>query len=354
MTLRRAACAAILALWSAACDHTPAGSFTPPDRGPLSGDNPRQVTFTPGSDLRPSWLPDGSGFFYTRERLDRSDRDRCFGLLPAQGGELRREVCDGTVAGLDSITNFQSAAVTTDGRFAYVRASAPLVPQSIAPLKHEVRVGTLAVPAGTAVRTLPYTVSQHVHAEAAWLQWRSSSELVYLGQGIEYQAACSSCPIDTVAVGLDVVRLDVTTGLTAIITGTDSATSVALVNSDSIYFTLPNDGQVRRRLIDNPTTAIAHDFGPAANARDITVQAGRLVAVTGPGLLRLVQLATGAETVLSAGLVFFKRPALAPDGRRLVVEGYPYHVDTIRVNGTIVAINTVVSTLGDLWVFDLP
>jgi hypothetical protein len=53
-------------------------------------------------------------------------------------------------------------------------------------------------------------------------------------------------------------------------------------------------------------------------------------------------------------LVFFKRPALAPDGRRLVVEGYRYHVDTIRVNGMIVAIDTVSSTLGDLWVFDLP
>jgi hypothetical protein len=323
----------------------------------MDAGNPRQVTFNPASDLRPSWLPDGSGFFYTRERLDRSDRDRCLGLLPAGGGELRAEICDNSAAGLDSITNFESAAVAANGGFAYVRASAPLVPHSIAPLKHELRVGTMTTPGGTAVRQFPYTApapSGRVHAEAAWPQWRSSSELVYLGQSIEYQAACSNCPIDTVAVGLDVMRLDVTTGVLSVVAGIDSATSFALVNGDSLYYTLPGDGQVHRRSIANPTTTIAWDFGPGANARDVTVQAGRMVVVTGTGVLRLVQLATGDETLLGAGLMFFKRPALSPDGRRLVVEGYSFHVDTIRVNGAIVAIDTISSTLGDLWVFDLP
>jgi len=350
---RRAACAAVLTLWSAACDHSFAGTFAPPDRGPLSGGNPRQVTFNPGSDLRPSWLPDGSGFFYTRERLDRSDRDRCLGLLPAQGGALRDEICDATAAGLDSITNFQSAAVAADGRVAYVRASSPLVPPSVAPLRHELRVGTLADPGGVAVRALPYTApSGRVHAEAAWVQWLSASELMYLGQSIEYDA--SSGVIDTIPVGLEAVVLEPALGTLLVIAGTDSATSLAAVHGDSIYYTLPRDGQVLRRSIANATTTIARDYGPGANARDISVQAGRMAVVTGPGLLRLVQLATGGETLLSAGLVFFKRPALAPDGRRLVAEGYRYHVDTIRVNGGIVAIDTVISTLGDLWVFDLP
>jgi len=341
----------------AACDHTPASSWAPPDRGPLTGGNPHQVTYNPGSDLRPSWLADGSGFFYTRERLDRTDGDRCLGLLPPNGGVLLDEICDTTPAGADSLTSFESAAVAADGRFAYVRASTPLSPPSIAPFHHELRLGTLGNPGGSAVRSLPYTApSGRVHAEIAWLQWLSSAELVYLGQAIEYQRACGSCPVDTIRVGLEVVRLDPTIGVPIAVAGTDSATSVATASGAFIYYTLPNDSVVWIQGVPGGLGTAGHNFGAGVTPRDITVGGGRLAAVTGPGLLRLVQLSTGAETPLTApGLVFFKRPALAPDGRRLVAEGYRFQIDTIRIPGDgIASIDTIVSRVGDLWVFDLP
>jgi len=341
-------------LWLAACDHTPAGSFAPPARGPLSTGNPHRVTYNAGADLRPSWLPDGSGFFYTRQRLDRADRDRCLGLLPADGGSLRDEICDNTPGTGDTSTTFESAAVAADGRMAYVRTSIPTNSPSAVPITHELRVGTIAAPPGVRVLSLPYPGSVGVHWEAEWLQWLSPTELIYLGEYVDYPIGCNGCD-DPPRTGLEVVRLDPASGNRVFVAGTDSATSVAAVNGDSIYYTRIGSGQVLRRSLASASTAVATDFG-AADVRDVSVRAGRLAAVTGPGFLWWVQLPSGTQTPLTApGLVFFKRPALSPDGRRLVAEGYGFQIDTIRIPGDgIASIDTVTSRLGDLWVFDLP
>ena len=55
------------------------------------------------------------------------------------------------------------------------------------------------------------------------------------------------------------------------------------------------------------------------------------------GPLHVVDLATGADTVLVTplGTIIFRRPALSPSGKRLVVEAYADRV-------------------GDLWEFSLP
>lgn len=339
--------AVVAGLLLAGCDHTyPLASPEQP-RGPLTTGSPRQVTFNPGSDLRPSWLGDGSGFLYSRERLDRADGDRCLGLMPAAGGSLVREICDRTPAAADSLTAFESAALAADGRLAYVRASSPLVPASIAPVTLELRLGTLADPGGAIVRTLPYaTASGRIHQGIDWLQWLSPSAVVYLAQRVEYPRACSSCPPDTVRTGIEVVTLDPTTATPLPVPGTDSATSVAGA-SGLVYYTLPGDSVVWNRAPPSGAVTAAHVFLPGIAPRDITVAAGRLVAVTGIGHLVMVNLATGLETPLAAGAarVLFKHPALAPDGRRLVVEGYPFQ---------IFGPDTVASRLGDLWVFDLP
>jgi hypothetical protein len=75
------------------------------------------------------------------------------------------------------------------------------------------------------------------------------------------------------------------------------------------------------------------DFGQSV--LDVTAGGGRLAAVTGSGLWLV--LPGGSTTALTApGVTQFRRPALSPDGTKLVVEGYTF------------------SRSADLWLFDLP
>lgn len=337
---------AVAALLVAGCDHSFPSSFGESPREPLTTTSPRQVTFNLGSDLRPSWAADGSGILYSRQRLDRPDKDWCLGLLPPAGGGLVREICDRTLVGADSLTAFESAAMAADGRLAYVRASSPLGVLGTAPRTLELWVGTLADPEGSIVKTFPYDgPSGRRHLGLDWLQW-DGSNLVYLGETLEYTRpfGCTGCPLDTVRTGLDVVSFDPVTALTMFVPGTDSATSVA-ADGDVVYYSLPGDDVVWKRTLSTSLTEPAYTAGGGETPRDVTVASGRLAFVTGVGHLWLVSLAGGAPGELTAAGILFKHPALAPDGRRLVAEGYPFFVS----GG-----DTVVTVVGDLWLFDLP
>src|SRR5204863_526744 len=92
----------------AGCDHTQ--PFHLPDYGappPPAGAQTR-LTYNFGQDRSPAWLPEGGGFYYSRQRLDRADGDWCLALLPPDGGGIRREICDVIPAAVDSIDACQS------------------------------------------------------------------------------------------------------------------------------------------------------------------------------------------------------------------------------------------------------
>ena len=135
----------------AACEHTE--PFRPDDggtSGPLNPGPPVQVTFSPGQDLIPAWLPDGSGFVYTAERRDRADHDRCFAFMPVAAGTISRYAC-GTVAADDSINVYDEAAIRDDS-IAYVRASTERFLPGLGPDRQELVIAPLANP--TAVRVV--------------------------------------------------------------------------------------------------------------------------------------------------------------------------------------------------------
>lgn len=338
----------------AACDHT--APFDPPgapNPGPRGSGNPIRVTYNPGLDLRPSWLPDGSGFFYTLQRTDRDDGDRCLALMASGGGTVQEQICDRAITSDDSIATFESAAMASGGRFAYMRASTPLVPPTVAPRTLELRLGTRAAPTGAIVRSFPYTaLSGRVHQGLSSLRW-VGSQLVYLAEEVRYERACGGCPLDTLRIGIEVVTIDLSTTVPLIVPGTSGANSVAVAGSDTIYYVRDSNTVIERQALSSGTVTAAFDFGEPV--RDVTAGGGRLAAVTGRGFLWLVQPGAGALPLTASSLVFFKRPALSPDGGRLVVEGYPFRVDTIHPpGGPILSIDTIVNPVGDLWLFDLP
>jgi len=317
------------------------GSYTP-DVPPGTGSLVR-LTFNSRLDLSPVWLPDGSGFFYTMERADRFDLDRCLALLPPTGGSIEREICDRTAAADDSVNAYTSPAVAPDGRLAYVRASAPLdVGRPLTPRFYEMVVATLAEPHRvTVLRAFPHPgPSGRGHDGAAQLRWLGDSVLVYVGQRVAYVPPCSRCPPDTVPSGLELVRLDFggPVPVLSMLPGSDQASSVAVAGGDTVWFTVNGDSRVFRLVLSTDSLAVVHDFGSGGISPDVQVVGSTLLAVVGGnvfffdepavGLLQrdgggtivAVDLSTGTETVVTPVGFLFRRIALDPNGTRLVAE----------------------------------
>lgn len=337
----------VLALAALSCGHEGAlatGSYAP--NQPAGAGALVRLTFNPGQDLGPSWLPDGSGVVYTDEHFDTTiprDLDRCLALLPAAGGTIAREICDRIPAAQDSVNAFTAPAVSPDGRLAYVRATAPVsAGWPVAPYAQQLVVASGDDPDQARVlRTIPYPgPSGRIHQAVAQVHWLGDSSLVYVGQKVDYSAPCPGCELDTLPTGLEVVRL-LLGGSNPVLTmlpGTDQASSVTATGDDTVYFTVNGDSRVFRLRVSSDSVAVAHDFGAGTIARDVQVAAGRLVAVVGGdvsyandpalgsvqrdhgGQLVLVDLASGQETTLTPPTAFYRHPALAPDGRHVVAE----------------------------------
>lgn len=359
MSARSAVLAAVwLAAAVVACEHTPPfapGVYTP--GGPFGTGPALRLTYNPGTDEAPFWLLGSGGIFYTAERLDRADHDHCFAIMPAGGGAISSYTCR-TSAADDSVDVFEAAALASDGQIAYVRVRSHRLPgRPISPDVQALVVASLADPNAVRIlRPLAYTApSGRIHQGISHIGWLTSSRLVYVGERVTYPQACSRCPPDTVRTGIEVVTLDFAgaTPLLAVVPGTDSASSVAVATSDTIYFTRNGDSRVYRFAFSSGQTDTVHDFAAAGIARDVGFANGRLVAVVGGdvtyvvdtvlgasqvdhgGELHIVTLGTGAETVLGDSTSRFRRPAFSPGGARLATE--------LWANGS-----------ADLWLLDVP
>jgi hypothetical protein len=332
------------------------GNYTP--NAPFGSGPALRLTYNPGTDLFPIWLPGGAGILYTAERVDRVDHDHCFAVLPSGGGTITRYECASTAPN-DSIDVFDGASLSPDGRIAYVRASAGRLP--VPPLVPQVEglvVAPLADPNNAIeLRSLDYAApSGRIHQGISHIGWLGPSRLVYLGESVTYPQPCSGCPPDTVRTGIEIMTLDFggAAPVLATVPGTDTASSVAVGETgDTIYFSRNGDSHVYRYVFSSGQTDTIHDFAPAGIARDVGVSAGRLCAVVGGnviyvvdsilgarqvdggGELHFVTLASGAETVIGNSTTFFRRPAFSPDGTRVVAELW---------------------TLGrgDIWLLDVP
>ena len=93
---------AFAAVLLSACGHSEPFSSTPErNDGPLQPGNPAQITHNVRQDIRPNWLPDGSGVLYTYESGPVDNLDRCLAILPPEGGTRLTEICNSSVGHLD-------------------------------------------------------------------------------------------------------------------------------------------------------------------------------------------------------------------------------------------------------------
>src|SRR5262245_19770243 len=327
-----ASCTALLGAL-AACEHT--SPFRPDEGGadgPLIPAQPAQVTFSPGQDLIPAWLPDGSAFVYTAERRDRADHDRCLAFMPGAAGTISTYACS-TVAADDSINVYDEAAIRGDS-IAYVRASTERFLPGLGPDRQELVIAPLEHP--TAVRVvqrIPFTTTWGATYDAiSHLAWLGAGRLAFIGEHVTYPRACSSCAPDTVRIGVEIAITDVSAAVTySRMTDGDSASSLApAANGDTVYFTKNGDSHVFRRTLSTATTDTLLDF-TAGVARDLSASGGVIAAIVGGlpggpaqpdrgGRLFIVEGQLIAQFPDSTWL--FRRPALSPDGVDLVVSAW--------------------------------
>jgi len=327
-----------LVLIVGACEHTsPFSSDHAGSTGPLIPGQPAQITYNPGQDLIPVWLPDGSAFAFTAERRDRADHDRCFAFVPRAGGTISRYVCS-TVAPDDTLNVYDEPAFQGDS-VAYVRASTERFLPGLGPDRQALVIAPIANPVSARLlQTIPFTTSWGATYDAiSHVASLGPGRVAFIGEHVTYPRPCSSCVPDTVRIGIGIVIADLGSAaivLTRMPDG-DSASSLApSANGDTVYFTKNGDTRVFRHTISGIQTDTLMGFVDVA--RDISVSAGRLVAIVGgvPGgptnsdrggaLYHVSFPGGGGPLVGDIGDpgVLYRRPALSPDGRRLIVSGW--------------------------------
>ena len=106
-------------LGTAACGHSDLYAPTYPANPPLGSGVFHRITYDPGDDLFPRWLPGGDSVTYASTASDDATGDRCHGLISAEGGTRRSLPCPHH-AGPDSVTESNWPAAAADGRVAFI------------------------------------------------------------------------------------------------------------------------------------------------------------------------------------------------------------------------------------------
>jgi hypothetical protein len=352
-----------------ACSHSepftnPQGSEEPFDPGP-----PARLTLNPGHDGQPSWLPDGSGILYSAQQVERGDDDVCLAELPPTGGRQRRLVCD-IPGDRESTDAAQSAVAAPDGRIALMSAGNGNIGGTSPAFLELALIPTLDGLDAQRVRTLPLTpAGGSLQDYAGHLRWLTPEALVYLGQGFRVKRDCPPCALDTVLLSTDVTTLSLAPGAAATaVPGTSGATGVTPIQEvAAILYTLPGDSRVYRRVLASGLVDVVHDFGPTGVARDVHAVGSRVAVIVGgrvaytihplhPGLgpvqwdsggvVHLLELGETTSLTLDTPGRLYRRPALSPDGSRVIAEGYP-----LIITGPATNPDTTVGKSGDLYLF---
>ena len=330
-----------------ACDHTaPFAGGSGYGVGPFSPGSPVRLTFNSGVDRGPVWLPDGSGFLYTQEQMDRQDRDQCLAVMPQAGGTVTRTICATSDPLGDSLNALESPSVAADGRMAYVCSSMYAFAGRHTPDYAALVLATYQAPLNTTVlEPLSYFGPSAKAVDLVRdIVWTGPSSMIYVAEQVAYGCANPGCTVfDTSAAGIEIQRLDYSTSppTLSVVPNTSSATSLAAGKADTVYFTVAGSGQVHRRALSTGADTVVFDFGSPVTDLSASASGSRFAGVVGSAF-RVVDLATAFDNTFMKADTNFHRPVLSPDGHRVVVELAP--IDAV----------TGVQMPPDLWMWKLP
>jgi len=335
--------AALLAAW--ACGHSE--PFQDPGEtndGPFDPVIPIQLTYNPGSDLTPSFLPGDSIVLYSYEQGGAINVNTCIGALPVAGGTRVNDSCPRSAAALDSTERYQNPVPLNDSMIVLVQSA---------------RAKGAGVDAITLLGTAPWRNADQLvprlefpftssnggfETSANYVSLTGGATLAYLG--LTDMSACPGSeklcnqPV-LIRVGREIGQLSLeTTGEPSIAPETDYATSVATGRTPGAFlFTRPLDSRVYERQADG-STATLFDFAPeivrdpmlvgdqlvaiiGGSVAEFTSDTGATVQVNGGGSIVLVNLGSGTLRYVTTGeFADYSRPVLSSDGRVIIAESF--------------------------------
>jgi len=315
------------------------------NNGPFSPAIPIQLTYNPGADLTPAFLPGDTLVLYSYEQSGAINPNMCIGTLPVAGGTRTSDSCPRSAGALDSTERYQNPVALNDSMIVLVQSA---------------RLKGAGVDAISLLGTAPWRAADQMvprlefpftslaggfEISADYVSLTGGTNLAYLGM-TDVSACVGTEPICDlhvlVRVGREIGQLDLQgTGEPSIAPGSAWATSVASGRSAGAFlFTLPMDTRVYERRADGSTVTL-FDFGTDNIARDPILVGNQLVAIVGGTVTRLttdegvpLQLDGGGNIVLvnlGSGVVqhiagdeftSYQRPVLSADGRVLIAEGF--------------------------------
>lgn len=297
---------------------------------------PLRLTYSPGVDRTPKWSRRDGWIMYAfdEDRLPSGATTGCVGELPLPGGTRGAEYCetDPQFMGVPFIPGWP--AQRQDGSVAFVRRRTGTNLGSPGALDFR------NVPAGLGneeILPIPFFAGGITHQGVSHINWLDDGHLLFIGLGIIRSTN------EFTETGLDLLELDIANGLAGVtkVPGTTYASSATLgATADTIYYTIGGDSMVYRRVRSTGVVDTVVDFGGLGIARDVGVEAGRLIAVVGGavsfgphptfgmaqhdfgGPIYMVELPDGTPILVSFGLSTYRHPALAPDGKQIVAEQF--------------------------------
>lgn len=333
--------ALLLAAWS--CSHS--DPFQDPDEtnnGPFSPAIPVQLTYNPGLDGAPAFLPGDTLLVYSYPQSGAINENWCIGGLPVAGGTRVSDSCPRTAAALDSTERYENPVPLNDSIVVLVQSSRlkgsgfdAITLLGTAPW----RSADQLVPR----QEFPFASSSGVfEISANYLSPLGGDNLAYLA--LVDISACpgteSFCPLPSLLrVGREIALLNLqATGDPSIAPGSAYATSVAPGRTPgSFVFTLPFDTKVYERGADGSTVTL-FDFGTDSIVRDPMLVGNQMVAIVGGNVVRwtsndgdplqvdgggnIVLVTLGSATVqYLTSVPVYQRPALSANGRVIVAQG---------------------------------
>jgi len=308
----------VLILGQDACSH--GAPFAVVDQGtdrPFISAEPTLLTYGGGRDA--SWLPDGSAILYTgATSADQPDND-CLGLLPPSGGRIRRTICHRRgPAQRDSAHVLEAAAESPRGRLVYLHSSRDLSRDTFGWYPRELVLADSADPSdGRTLGRVP-AFGLRTHTGVSQTRWLDERRFIYRADDDDFFFRV------TTGLFIMLVEVDADPAVFMVVPGTDSATGVAVQDTDAIIYSLARDSRVYRRTLSTGQVAVLWDFGAGMEVRDVQLARTRLVAIlptTGDaGRIAVVDLDQATSRILDTGLRAWRHPALSPDGRHVVAE----------------------------------
>jgi len=332
----------VLAAWG--CGHSePFQDPNETSNGPFSPAIPIQLTYNPGTDLTPAFLPGDTLVLYSYEQSGALNPNVCIGSLPVAGGTRVSDSCPRSAAALDSTERYENPVPLNDSMIVLVQSA---------------RLKGNGFDAITLLGTAPWRAADQLvprlefpfasssgafEISADYISLTGGSDIAYLAL-VDVSACAGTSPFCDdpflIRVGREIGQLNLqASGDPSIAAGSAWATSVATGRTTGTFlFTLPFDSRVYERQADGSTVTVFEFAGQivrdpmvvgsqmlaivGGNVAQFTGADGMAFQVAGAGRIALVDLASGtvqyADADEGAG---YKRAVLSADGKIIIAEG---------------------------------